>query len=70
MGVTEISSGIFTIIKGDMKQLATKNLVPGTNVYGEKLVEVEGDEYRLWDARRSKLGAMVLKKFEIPITAD
>lgn len=70
MGVTEISSGIFTIIKGDTKQLATKNLVPGTNVYSEKLVEVEGDEYRLWDARRSKLAAMVLKKFDIPITTD
>ena len=70
MRVAEISSEIFTIIRGDTKQLATKNLVPGISVYGEKLVEFEGDEYRLWDAHRSKLGAMVLKKFDIPIAKD
>ncbi|MBN1133593.1 MAG: fibrillarin-like rRNA/tRNA 2'-O-methyltransferase [Methanosarcinaceae archaeon] len=70
MRVAKMSSGIFTIIRGETKQLATKNLVPSISVYGEKLVEFEGDEYRLWDAHRSKLGAMVLKKFEIPIAKD
>ena len=41
--------------------LATKNLIPSHKVYGEKLVEVEGKEYRIWEQRRSKLGAAILK---------
>jgi fibrillarin-like rRNA methylase len=35
----------------------TKNLVPGEKVYGEKLVTVEGEEYRVWDYTRSKPAA-------------
>ena len=31
------------------------NLVKGNNVYGEKLVKYEGEEYRIWDPFRSKL---------------
>lgn len=64
-----LSDGIFEVTK-DKKQLATKNLDPGKVVYGEKLIEVEGIEYRTWDPRRSKLGAMVLKKFNIPLKED
>ncbi len=67
--VKRISDGIFEVIK-DKKQLATKNLDPGKTVYGEKLITVEGVEYRTWDPRRSKLGAMVLKKFDIPLKED
>jgi fibrillarin-like pre-rRNA processing protein len=40
--------------------IATENLNPGKKVYGEKLVEVEGKEYRIWGQRRSKLGAAIL----------
>jgi fibrillarin-like pre-rRNA processing protein len=43
------------------KNAATLNLVKGSNVYGEKLVRYEGEEYRLWDPFRSKL-AGALKK--------
>ena len=39
------------------KNIATLNLAKGTNVYGEKLIRQEGDEYRLWDPFRSKLAA-------------
>ena len=67
--VKKLSEGIFEVIK-DKKQLATKNLDPGKVVYGEKLIPVEGVEYRTWDPRRSKLGAMVLKKFNIPLKED
>jgi fibrillarin-like pre-rRNA processing protein len=67
--VRELSDGIFELVK-DKKQLATKNLDPGKVVYGEKLIPVEGVEYRTWDPRRSKLGAMVLKKFDIPLKED
>src|SRR5512141_477504 len=67
--VKKLSDGIFEVIK-DKKQLATKNLDPGKAVYGEKLIPVEGVEYRIWDPRRSKLGAMLLKKFDIPLRED
>lgn len=39
------------------KQIATQNLVKGIDVYGEKLVKYEGEEYRVWDPFRSKLAA-------------
>jgi fibrillarin-like pre-rRNA processing protein len=67
--VRKLSDGIFEVTK-DKKQLATKNLDLGKTVYGEKLIPVEGVEYRTWDPRRSKLGAMVLKKFNIPLKED
>ncbi|HUG96180.1 MAG TPA: fibrillarin-like rRNA/tRNA 2'-O-methyltransferase [Nitrososphaera sp.] len=43
------------------KNAATLNLVKGNNVYGEKLVKHEGEEYRLWDPFRSKLAASLKK---------
>lgn len=41
--------------------LLTKNLVPGRDVYGEKLIVEDGIEYREWDAMRSKIAAFILK---------
>jgi len=67
--VKKLSEGIFEVVK-DKKQLATQNLDPGKVVYGEKLIPVEGVEYRTWEPRRSKLGAMVLKKFDIFLKED
>jgi len=43
------------------RKLATVNLVRGNQVYGERLVEIDGVEYRLWDPYRSKLAAAILK---------
>lgn len=40
--------------------VATVNLNHGIKVYGERLVEVEDKEYRIWDPRRSKLSAAIL----------
>jgi fibrillarin-like pre-rRNA processing protein len=78
MDVNEISEGIFEVRKGGKKILATKNANPGSNVYGENLLEEEGEEYRAWDARRSKLAAMVRELIQlcdtrsniVPILAD
>ena len=39
--------------------IATKNLNPGTSVYGEELIQ-EDVEYRIWNPRRSKLAAALL----------
>jgi fibrillarin-like pre-rRNA processing protein len=43
------------------QRLATKNLTPRRQVYGERLIRYEGVEYRVWDAFRSKLAAAILK---------
>ncbi|MGC9037168.1 MAG: fibrillarin-like rRNA/tRNA 2'-O-methyltransferase [Candidatus Micrarchaeia archaeon] len=57
MKIEEIFEGVYRI---DGK-LATLNLVPGTKVYGEELVNIEGKEYRLWNPYRSKLAAAIIK---------
>ncbi|MCK4310989.1 MAG: fibrillarin-like rRNA/tRNA 2'-O-methyltransferase, partial [Methanomicrobia archaeon] len=38
---------IENVIKRD-ERVYTKNLVPGESVYSEKLIKVEGIEYRYW----------------------
>jgi fibrillarin-like pre-rRNA processing protein len=59
-------TGIYQVILEDGTQrLATKNLSPGRNVYGEKLVHFRGVEYRVWDAFRSKLAAAILKGLKV-----
>ncbi len=45
-------------------RIATINLVPGNNVYGERLVLKKGIEYRIWDPFRSKLAAAIMQKLE------
>jgi len=57
-----IKSKIFEVYEsqGKKKQLYTVNLVPGINVYGERLVNENGIEYREWDAFKSKLAAAIL----------
>ena len=51
----------FIVISDGSKRLITKNLVPGIRVYDEKLIDIEKEEYRIWDPFRSKLAALVLK---------
>ncbi|HVP92352.1 MAG TPA: fibrillarin-like rRNA/tRNA 2'-O-methyltransferase, partial [Acidobacteriota bacterium] len=65
-------SAIYQITLEDGAQrLATKNLTPRINVYGERLLRVEGVEYRVWDAFRSKLAAAILKNLQtVPIEPD
>ncbi|WMW21889.1 fibrillarin-like rRNA/tRNA 2'-O-methyltransferase [Methanolobus mangrovi] len=70
MSVKELYRGIYELDIGDRKVLATKNIMPGLSVYGERLIVDDGIEYRQWDPSRSKLGAMVLKNFENPIEPD
>lgn len=61
-------AGVYTITDRDQKSLSTKSLVPGTSVYGEKLVKEGEDEFRLWSPRRSKLGAAIKRGLtEMPI---
>ena len=46
-------------IDGEEK-LATVNLVPGNQVYNEKLVQSKEIEYRIWNPFRSKLAAAIM----------
>lgn len=58
-------NGIYGVmLKNGTKRLATKNLTPGRNIYGERLVKHNGIEYRIWDPYRSKLAAAILKKIK------
>lgn len=43
------------------RKICTRNLVKGGQVYGERLVRVDGIEYRVWDPFRSKLAAVMIK---------
>ncbi|MBS7287641.1 MAG: fibrillarin-like rRNA/tRNA 2'-O-methyltransferase [Candidatus Freyarchaeota archaeon] len=60
--------GVYFVILGGKRRLATRNISPGFKVYGEDLIEYKGEEYRLWDPNRSKLAAAILKNLErVPI---
>ncbi len=43
------------------RKIATKNLIIGKKVYGEKLYKMDNGEYRDWVPFRSKLGAAIKK---------
>ena len=45
--------------------LSTKNLVKGNQCYNERLVQLNGEEYRIWKHYRSKLAAGIIHGLEI-----
>ena len=53
---------VFELKKGRRKFLLTKNLAPGSSVYGEKLIQDDDIEYRVWNPDKSKLAAAILNK--------
>ncbi len=56
---------IFWVKVEGEKRLATLNLVPGNQVYKEKLVKINDEEFRAWDPFRSKLGAAIMNDLQI-----
>ncbi|MDE1763026.1 MAG: fibrillarin-like rRNA/tRNA 2'-O-methyltransferase [Thaumarchaeota archaeon] len=56
---------IFWVKVEGEKRLATLNLVPGNQVYKEKLVKISDEEFRAWDPFRSKLGAAIMNDLQI-----
>ena len=46
------------------EKLATVNLVPGNQVYNEKIVQYQGVECRVWNPFRSKLAAAIMNGLE------
>ncbi|MEM2878347.1 MAG: fibrillarin-like rRNA/tRNA 2'-O-methyltransferase [Candidatus Hadarchaeales archaeon] len=64
----EISSRVYWVELNGTRRMATENLTPGSQVYGEMLLKAGEKEYRVWDPYRSKLGAAImngLKKLPI-----
>lgn len=60
MEITQILPGVYETDG----HIATENLNRRIKVYGERLVEIKDKEYRIWDPRRSKLGAAILNGLE------
>ena len=58
-------SSIFWIKLNNSLTLATKNLVKGNQCYNERLVQLNGEEYRIWKHYRSKLAAGIVHGLEI-----
>lgn len=61
--------GVYVVeLEDGSTKLATRNLVPGKRVYGEHLFRVGDEEYREWNAYRSKLAAALVKGLkELPV---
>ena len=64
ISLEEGNQSFFWIKSEGEKKLATENLVPGNQVYKEKLIIKQGVEYRLWDPFRSKLAASIMNELE------
>lgn len=56
MEITPIFNRVYQIDN----HIATENLNPGIKVYDERLFGFKGNEYRIWNPRRSKLSAAIL----------
>jgi fibrillarin-like pre-rRNA processing protein len=63
--------GVYLIATEDgSTKLATLNLAPGRSVYGERLIVIDDNEYRLWDPYKSKLAAAILRNIPaVPINS-
>ena len=71
--ILEDNENIFWLQVDGEKKLATENLIPGNQVYNEKLIKVKGIEYRTWDPFRSKLAASIfngLNNFPFKLKSD
>ena len=60
----EDNQTFFWIKSEGQQKLATENMVPGNQVYKEKLIIKRNVEYRLWDPFRSKLAASIMNELE------
>jgi len=59
--IKEIFNNVYEIDLGDgIKRIGTKSLVPSKRIYGEKLIEIDGIEYRIWNPNKSKLSAAII----------
>ncbi|MCP3682435.1 MAG: fibrillarin-like rRNA/tRNA 2'-O-methyltransferase [bacterium] len=63
--------GVFEEKLGKRTALLTKNSTPGLKFFEEILVNKESTEYRVWDVKKSKLAAAIVKGLSVmPIRQD
>jgi fibrillarin-like pre-rRNA processing protein len=62
----KIQPGVFQ----NKGRIYTKNRDQGHKVYGEGLIEFDREEYRRWDANRSKAAAAVQKGMDLGLQSD
>jgi len=60
----EDNQSFFWIKSEGQEKLATENMVPGNQVYKEKLIIKRNVEYRLWEPFRSKLAASIMNELD------
>ncbi|BCU68577.1 fibrillarin [Sulfolobales archaeon HS-7] len=61
VNVQQVMEGIFKCSYNDgTYKLCTKNFAPGHRVYGERLINYDGVEYREWNAFRSKFAGAIM----------
>jgi fibrillarin-like pre-rRNA processing protein len=61
----ELLSGVFLIDD----RLATENTVKGYRPFDEELIKLKNKEFRIWNPRRSKLAAAIMKNIKsVPIS--
>lgn len=63
--INELYYGIYELKKNTKSYILTKNYTPSKKIYNEKLFQYQTDEYRVWDPKRSKLGALYKKNVKI-----
>jgi fibrillarin-like pre-rRNA processing protein len=60
--------GVYWVAREGKERLATLSQTPGTTLYGEDIVKIGDEEFRVWDPFRSKLAAAILKGLsKVPI---
>lgn len=64
MELVKIIDNVFWLRDGNRKFLTTVNLTPKSAVYGERLFNLNGREYREWNPVRSKLAAAIYKGYK------
>ena len=61
MKITKTSiEGLFRAKSDEKSRFVTRKKVRGSSVYGELLLSINGEEYRVWDPYRSKFAAAFL----------
>ncbi|NLI62134.1 MAG: fibrillarin-like rRNA/tRNA 2'-O-methyltransferase [Methanosarcinaceae archaeon] len=69
-GFRQVLPGIYSSNRASKYSLFTKSANPNVSVYGENIFCSENFEYRLWDPKRSKLGALLQKRAKISFFAN
>ncbi|EHP85398.1 fibrillarin-like rRNA/tRNA 2'-O-methyltransferase [Methanotorris formicicus] len=64
--IKEIFENIYEVdLEDGLKRIATKSIVKGKKVYGERIINIGDDEYRIWNPNKSKLAAAIINGLKV-----